>query len=177
MLPTASNPAGNNTGFGGVEYLASQIRLRSRQTAKDPNTLTVAAGDLIGASPLVSAAFHDEPTIEALEQSASTNASVGNHEFDEGSTELLRMQNGGCHPTDATTNRLRRSFAGADFDFLVRQRGRRRRRANTLFPPYSIESFPGAQIVFIGMTLEGTPYDREPVGRRRARLRGRGRRR
>ena len=58
----------------------------------------VAAGDLIGASPFLSALFHDEPTIEAMSMMGLEIASVGNHEFDEGKDELLRMQNGGCHP-------------------------------------------------------------------------------
>ena len=55
---------------------------------------------MVGATPLVSAAFHDEPTIEALNLLQLDVTSVGNHEFDEGVDELLRMQNGGCHPTD-----------------------------------------------------------------------------
>ena len=58
----------------------------------------MAAGDLIGASPLLSALFHDEPTIESLSAMGLEITAVGNHEFDEGSDELLRMQNGGCHP-------------------------------------------------------------------------------
>ena len=64
------------------------------------NTVFVAAGDLIGASPFLSAMFHDEPTIESLDMMGLAISAVGNHEFDEGAAELLRMQNGGCHPTD-----------------------------------------------------------------------------
>ena len=85
---------GTTTGFGGVQYLAGQIRALEA-TAKDPNTLTVAAGDLIGASPLLSAAFHDEPTIKAMNRLGLQVASVGNHEFDEGYKKLRRMQRGG----------------------------------------------------------------------------------
>ena len=44
----------------------------------------MAAGDLIGASPLLSAAFHDEPTIETMNAIGLDVSSVGNHEFDEG---------------------------------------------------------------------------------------------
>ncbi len=78
---------------GGAGFLANQLRTLRQQ---NPNTLTVSAGDLIGASPLLSALFHDEPTIEAMNEMGLDLNAVGNHEFDEGVTELLRMQNGGC---------------------------------------------------------------------------------
>ena len=74
------------------------------------------AGDLIGATPLVSALFHDEPTIEANLMGLDYNG-VGNHEFDEGVDELLRMQNGGCHPTEGCFGGD--GFDGASFDFLA----------------------------------------------------------
>jgi 5'-nucleotidase len=74
---------------GGVEYLATHMKmLRERNS----NTITVGAGDLIGASPLVSALFHDEPAIEAMNALGLDVTGVGNHEFDEGVPELLRMQ-------------------------------------------------------------------------------------
>ena len=73
----------------------------------------VSAGDLIGASPLLSALFHDEPTIEAMNQIGLDLNAVGNHEFDEGTDELLRMQKGGCHPVDGCLDGD--DFAGADF--------------------------------------------------------------
>ena len=76
---------------GGVEYLATHVRsLR----AENPNTVFVSAGDLIGATPLLSALFHDEPTIEAFNQMQLDYNGVGNHEFDEGISELLRMRYG-----------------------------------------------------------------------------------
>jgi 5'-nucleotidase len=76
---------------GGIAYLATHI---DAQRARNRNTLTVGAGDLIGASPLVSALFHDEPTIEALNSIGMDVSGVGNHEFDEGVDELLRMRYG-----------------------------------------------------------------------------------
>src|SRR5580693_4204056 len=82
---------------GGSEYMATLVR-QLRDGHK--NNIFVAAGDLIGASPLLSAMFHDEPTIESLDMMGLAISSVGNHEFDQGKDELLRMQNGGCHPTD-----------------------------------------------------------------------------
>ena len=121
----------------------------------------VAAGDLIGATPLLSAAFHDEPTIEAMNQIGLDLSSVGNHEFDEGSTELLRMQNGGCHPVDGCADST--GFAGADFQYLsanVVQES----NGETLFPAYSIQNFNGAKVAFIGMTLEATPTIVSPSG-------------
>ena len=78
---------------GGAEYMATLVK-QLREGHK--NTIFVAAGDLIGASPFLSAMFHDEPSIEALSMMGLAITSVGNHEFDEGKAELLRMQNGGC---------------------------------------------------------------------------------
>ena len=82
-----------NTDAGGVEYLATHLR---QARAGHRNTVTVAAGDIVGASPLLSAAFHDEPTIEAMNKLGLEATAVGNHEFDEGYKELQRLQRGGC---------------------------------------------------------------------------------
>ena len=82
---------------GGAEHMATLVK---QLRANKKNSVFVAAGDLIGASPLLSALFHDEPTIESLSQMGLEITAVGNHEFDEGKGELLRMQNGGCHPVD-----------------------------------------------------------------------------
>src|SRR3954453_4436707 len=88
---------------GGSEYLCTRM---DRRRARNPNPITVGGGDLIGASPLISGLFHDEPTIEAMNALGMDVTSVGNHEFDEGTAELLRMQFGnqlggdGCHPVD-----------------------------------------------------------------------------
>src|SRR3954467_8935247 len=78
---------------GGAEYLAAYI---TKIKSSNPNSVVVASGDLIGASPLVSALFHDEPAVETLNRMGLDFTSVGNHEFDKGATELLRLQNGGC---------------------------------------------------------------------------------
>src|SRR5262249_42954703 len=99
---------------GGSETMASVVK-SLREGHKNP--VFVAAGDLIGASPFLSAMFHDEPTIESLSMMGLEIASVGNHEFDEGKDELLRMQNGGCHPID---HDLRpHPFPGAKFPYLA----------------------------------------------------------
>ncbi|ADB75993.1 bifunctional metallophosphatase/5'-nucleotidase [Geodermatophilus obscurus] len=137
---------------GGAEYLDTQLAALAEEQRKD-NTITVAAGDLIGASPLLSAAFHDEPTIEALGLAGLDYASVGNHEFDEGSAELLRIQDGGCHPVDGCVDGT--PYEGAAFQYLsanafVTETG------EPLLPPYAVHRVQGVEIGFIGMTLEGT---------------------
>ncbi|NCX02446.1 MAG: hypothetical protein EBV72_06165 [Betaproteobacteria bacterium] len=83
---------------GGAEHLATAVaRLRTR----NPHSVFVGAGDLIGATPLLSALFNDEPSIESLNLMGLSISAVGNHEFDRGLGELLRLQGGGCHPTKA----------------------------------------------------------------------------
>lgn len=135
---------------GGAEQMASLVNsLRDGHA----NTIFVAAGDLIGASPFLSALFHDEPTIESLSLMGLALASVGNHEFDEGKDELLRMQNGGCHLTDGC--RGPHPFRGAQFHYLaastiVKDTGR------PVLPPYEIRTFEGLPVAFIGLTLRGT---------------------
>src|SRR5918999_1240296 len=103
---------------GGVEYLAAHVR---QLEATNPNSVFVSAGDLIGATPLISALFHDEPTIEAFNLMELDYNGVGNHEFDEGVDELLRMQHGGCHPVDGCQDAPGDpdGFEGAEFDFLA----------------------------------------------------------
>ena len=136
---------------GGAAYLATHIE---NLEATNANTMVVSAGDLIGASPIQSALFHDEPTIEAMNEIGLDLNAVGNHEFDEGATELLRMANGGCHPTDGCQDGT--PFGGADFDFLAANVVNTA-TGETLFAPYAIRNFNGAKVAFIGMTLEGTP--------------------
>jgi 5'-nucleotidase len=142
---------------GGVEYLATLVKqLRERNT----NTITVSAGDAIGASPLLSGLFHDEPAIEALNALGLQVNGVGNHEFDEGLNELYRMQNGGC-TSDTTTcalwrNNLGPQFGGALFQYLaanVFMTG----ASNPIFPPYQLQKVGNAKIAFIGLTFEATP--------------------
>ena len=93
VLDSRGRPVANTVEAGGAAYLAANLA-RARKGHK--YSITAAAGDLIGASPLISAAFHDEPSIDALNDLGLEVSSVGNHEFDEGATELRRMQYGGC---------------------------------------------------------------------------------
>jgi 5'-nucleotidase len=143
---------------GGVEYLATHIKnLRS----ENPNTFVVSAGDSIGASPLVSALFHDEPTIKALNMMGLDFSAVGNHDLDEGSDELMRIQNGGCHPTDGCFNNS--SFEGARFQFLAANIVNESTNA-TIFPAYNITYVQGVPIGFIGVALKDTPSIVVPSG-------------
>ncbi|MCB9649233.1 MAG: bifunctional metallophosphatase/5'-nucleotidase [Deltaproteobacteria bacterium] len=142
---------------GGVDYFAAHV---AKLRAQNPNNVVVSAGDLIGASPLTSSLFHDEPTIEAMNMIGLDINGVGNHEFDEGPKELVRMKAGGCHPEDGC--KTGHEFEGARFAFLA---------ANVVddhtkehfFPPYEIKERAGIPIAFIGMTLENTPAYVPPV--------------
>jgi len=143
---------------GGSEHLATLVKqLREQAT----NTIFVAAGDLIGASPFLSAMFHDEPTIESLSMMGLELASVGNHEFDEGKDELLRMQNGGCHPVENC--RGPHPFAGAKFRYLAASTFDKN-TGKTILPAYEIREFQGVPVAFIGLTLKGTPAIVSPDG-------------
>ena len=129
--------SGSFGGVGRADYLAANIVMAR---AEVENSIFVSAGDLIGASPLISALFHDEPTIEAMNLMGLDINGVGNHEFDEGPEELLRLQRGGPHPADGDLDGD--PFEGADFQFLA---------ANVIddatgdaiFPPYAVRDFEG----------------------------------
>jgi 5'-nucleotidase len=141
---------------GGVAYLASAVdSLKQGQ----PNTVVVAAGDLIGGSPLSSALFLDEPAIMAMNRVGLEFNAVGNHEFDRGTEELLRMQSGGCEKhTLAEPCRLDRPFEGAKFKQLAANTIKA--DGETLFAGYALKNFGSGAgqvtIGFIGLTLEGT---------------------
>jgi 5'-nucleotidase len=147
---------------GGVEYLAGTVkRLRAQYLNSVDKVMTVSAGDNIGGSPLASAAFHDEPTIEELNALGLDLTSVGNHEFDEGVTELRRIQNGGCHPVDGCQDGD--GFAGASFPFLAANVVDKVTR-KPIFPAYSISTIRGVKVAFIGETLQGTASIVNPAG-------------
>jgi 5'-nucleotidase len=147
------NDAGNVEGVpaGGGEYLAAKL---AELRAGNKYSLTVAAGDLIGGSPAFSGLFHDEPSVESLNAMHLDVSSVGNHEFDDGVTELLRMQHGGCHPVDGCFF-PDAPFVGADFQWLAANVVNEA-TGETPLPPYWIERFQGIDVAFIGMTLEAT---------------------
>ena len=144
---------------GGVAHLATAAKTLRQGHA---NTITVSAGDLIGASPLVSALYLDEPSVDAMNLLGLELNAVGNHEFDKGTGELKRMQRGGCHKYTTRQPCALEPFAGASFRFLA---------ANvltgdgtTLFPATAIKQFGPVKIGFIGMTLKDTGAIVTPAG-------------
>ncbi|MFF7266192.1 bifunctional metallophosphatase/5'-nucleotidase [Streptomyces sp. NPDC008159] len=137
---------------GGVEYLATHLR---DARGDNPYSITAAAGDMVGASPLLSGLFHDEPTIEALNNLDLDVTSVGNHEFDEGAKELARLQKGGCHPTAGCYVKGKK-FKGADFPYLAANVIENKTK-KPLLKPYWVWKKNGVKIGFIGVTLEDTP--------------------
>ncbi len=143
---------------GGAERLATIVQ---QLKAKNPNHVFVAAGDLVGASPLLSALFHDEPTIESLGMMGLDLSAVGNHEFDQGLAELLRKQQGGCHPKDGCKGPT--PFTGAKYQYLAASTVDTA-TGKTVLPAYSIKRFEGVPVGFIGLTLKGTPELVSPSG-------------
>lgn len=142
---------GESVEAGGAAILAAHL---DAERGEAHYTTVVAAGDLIGATPLISALFHDEPTIEIMNTIGLDVASVGNHEFDQGVDELLRIAHGGCHPEEGC--REDHDYTGADFPYLAAN-VRFRDTGETIFPPYLIREYAGLQIAYVGMTLENTP--------------------
>ena len=165
MAMTAPGPRGTEVRVpvGGVAYLASAVR---RLRTANPNSVVVAAGDLISASPLVSAEFLDEPTVLAMNLIGLDYTSVGNHEFDRGRQELLRMQNGGCaRYTSRQPCRLDR-FPGARYRILAANV--RTENGQTLLPGTALRSFGAGRrrvrVGFVGLTLRDTATLVTPTG-------------
>jgi 5'-nucleotidase len=143
-------PGGATVDAGGAAYLATHVK---QLRAEVKNSLVLSAGDNIGASPLDSALFHDEPTMDLLNDLGVSASAIGNHELDEGYRELQRMQFGGCHPTDGCE--FRPSYPGAKFPLLG---------ANITFDngfpaalPFTVKSVGGVPVGIIGVTLEDLP--------------------
>ncbi|CCH27514.1 bifunctional metallophosphatase/5'-nucleotidase [Actinosynnema sp. NPDC047251] len=149
---------GTQVEAGGAAYNATHIKDLQAQVR---NSVIVGQGDLIGASPIVSALFHDEPTLEFLNRVGMDATAAGNHEFDEGYRELLRVQHGGCHPTDGCQFRDR--YDGAKFPIL----GANVTLAESglpALPPFWVEFRDGVPIGFIGMPLKDVPILVDPNG-------------
>jgi 5'-nucleotidase len=163
LVPSADRPA-----VGGADYMAAYV---ARMKAANPLNVVVGAGDFIGATPLISALFLDEPAVETLNLIGLEFNAVGNHEFDKGKDELKRLQNGGCKITNGVPdpNSCRGlggvpgTFGGAQYKWLSANvfetaTGR------TLLPAFGVKTFNGVRVAFIGMTLRGTPGIVTPTG-------------
>lgn len=138
---------------GRADYLAAYLKQRE---AENKNTLLLQAGDMVGASPPASALLQDEPTIEILNKLNFDIGTIGNHEFDEGVKELLRLINGGTH---AETG----NFAGANFPWVVANVVDDK-TGETILPPYKILKVNGMDIGFIGVVTTETPTIVVPSG-------------
>jgi 5'-nucleotidase len=164
-IPFASRPP-----VGGADYMAAAV---ARMKEANPNHVVVGAGDFIGATPLISALFFDEPAVETLNKIGLEFNAVGNHEFDKGSAELRRLQEGGCklvagvpdpNSCKGFGSALPGAFDGAKYQWLSANvietaTGR------PLLRPYGIKHFAGGvRLAFIGMTLKGTPTIVTPTG-------------
>ncbi len=154
-----ANPAGKITvAAGGSEAMATLVKQKRGEVK---NSVFVAAGDLVGASPLLSALFADEPTIESLSLMGLEISAVGNHEFDKGVAELLRKQNGGCSSDRACL--ALHPFTGAKFKYLAASTTWKT-NGETIFPAYDVKTFEGIPIAFVGLALKGTPDIVSPSG-------------
>ena len=165
----ASASSADRPAVGGADALAAWV---ARLKSQNPNNVVVGGGDFVGASPLVSALFFDEPAVEVLNRIGVEFTAVGNHEFDKGTVELKRLQAGGCKRVDGRIDpnsckglgsQAPGTFDGARFQWLSANvvetaTGR------PLLPPYALKTFAGVPVAFIGMTLKGTPGIVSPLG-------------
>ncbi|WP_246940923.1 bifunctional 2',3'-cyclic-nucleotide 2'-phosphodiesterase/3'-nucleotidase [Bacillus pinisoli] len=147
QLDTTSLIGKDKIPAGKIEYTAAALKERE---ATNPNTLLVHAGDMIGGSPLISALFQDEPTIEVLEAMGFDAGTLGNHEFDEGIDELRRILYGGDHPNGNP------GYDGTDFP-MVAANAFDTRDGQLITAPYTVHTLGGQKIGFIGVVTQETP--------------------
>ncbi len=148
---------------GGAAWLASAL---DAIRAKYPLHLTVAAGDLISASPLASSLYLDEPAVGVMNRIGLDFSAVGNHEFDRGRAEILRMQNGGCAKFTSRQPCALEPFGGARYRYLAAST--LTEDGHTLFPATGLKSFGSGRgkvtVGLIGLTLKGTAEIVSPDG-------------
>ena len=166
---TSAVPAASRPVVGGADFIAAHV---AHLKKLNPLNVVVGAGDSISASPLISSLFFDEPAVETLNRIGLEFNAVGNHEFDKGSAELLRLQNGGCKVTAdaADPNSCQGAavgtpvpFEGARFKWLSAN-VIAKATGKPLLPAYGVKTFNGVQVAFIGMTLKATPTKVMPSG-------------
>ena len=170
LVPDPGHPGGTRVSAGGAAYLSTLVRTLKSQNPE--RTLVVGAGDLVGATPLASGLFHDEPTIDVMNQIGLDFSSVGNHEFDKGRDELMRLQKGGCYPksADGSTGIIGKDtcmnngiFSGAKFQYLAAN-VIDTRTGGTLLPATALRDLGGVKVGMIGLTLRATPSVVIPAG-------------
>ena len=147
---------------GGIEQFSALVQSLK---AKNKNVVVVSAGDMVGATPLLSALFKDEPTIEAMNLVGVDIHAVGNHEFDYGTRHLKRLRSGGCAENNEGAPDCRGGppYAGARFAFLAAN-VIESATGQPLFPSVAVKAFDGVDIAFIGITTRNTPFIVRPGG-------------
>lgn len=157
---------------GGAAVLAAY--LKAAQMGMEEQTLIVHAGDHVGASPPASALLQDEPSITFLNLLANKDCSrrdpfkpscnlvgtLGNHEFDEGVEEMLRLIEGGNHPLGPF---LEEPYRGARFPY-VSANVVDAESGKPILRPYVIKKVKGMPIAFVGAVLKETPTIVTPTG-------------
>ena len=142
---------------GGAAFLATRI---NQLKAERPTHVVVSAGDLVGASPLTSALFHDEPTIEVMNAIGLEASALGNHEFDHGLAHLLRLANGGCQVQPMVNRRTCAggdgNFSGARFSFIAANVLSRETEQPIVVPTW-VKNVDGLRVGFIGAVTRSTP--------------------
>jgi 5'-nucleotidase len=147
-------------GVGGAAWLLAHLQ----QATVPGRTIRVHAGDMIGASPLISSWFHDEPTMVAGNLFRFDVGTLGNHEFDEGGDELIRMLQGGrrtgprAYKRDADGELVNTSapdYPGATYPYIAANTVDREQELD--LPPYAIVERAGVRVGFIGVTTPSTP--------------------
>ena len=139
-----------STALGGAALLGGYLDAREASaTADKAITWRLGVGDLVGASPAVSALLQDEPTMQVFDALDFRYSTVGNHEFDEGPLELLRLQYGGYHPATGRWPGTHTQYLAANV--VCEERG------VPIFPAYAIDYVRGIPVGIIGVVYEGTP--------------------
>lgn len=149
---------------GGGAFLATKL---AELRGQNVNTIVISSGDLIGASPLVSSLFRDEPTLELMNAIGIDVNVVGNHEFDKGVKELERIVKGGCNADTSDPNlsscaRTGATYAGAKFPFLAANV--EDASGKPIYAPYLVKTFSDFKVGVIGVVLRSTPTIVAPAG-------------
>ncbi len=150
---------------GGAAVLSAYLKAEIAEI--DGRAIIVHAGDAVSASPPESALMQDEPTIQFLNMLANEHCmadqltnprcnlvgTLGNHEFDEGTEEIMRLHYGGRHEDAAS---MSDNWSGVIFPYvlanvIVTDTGK------TLLPPYVIKEIDGIAVAFIGAVVKNTP--------------------
>ena len=166
---------------GSAAVLASY--LTSAAASADDGYLIVHAGDHVGASPPDSALLQDEPSISFLNLLANSACryvdvargpwnlsylqpqcnlvgTLGNHEFDDGVGELLRLIDGGNHPKGPF---LEKKWRGARFPYISAN-VISKATGEPLLSPFTVRWFSGVPVGIIGAVLKETPTIVTPSG-------------